>query len=349
MTLTAAVSGATGYAGGEVLRLLAQHPEVEVRTVTAHSSAGRPLAEAAPHLRSLGDREVQETSPETLAGHDVVFLALPHGASGEVAAQLPEGTLVIDAGADHRLTDEEAWTQFYGTDYAGSWPYGLPELLVSPEGQKQRETLRGVRRVAVPGCYPTSAQLALAPGFAAGLLEPEDVVIVSASGLSGAGKSLKPHLLGAEAMSGMSPYGVGGVHRHIPEMEQGLSGAAGRAVSVSFTPTLAPMPRGILTTATARIAPGVEEAQLRRAWAEAYDAEPFVHLLPEGRWPATKSVQGSNHAELQIALDRHVGRVIVTCAIDNLAKGTAGGAIQSMNLALGLPETAGLTSEGLAP
>ena len=349
MTLTAAVSGATGYAGGEVLRLLAQHPEVQVRTVTAHSSAGRPLAEAAPHLRSLGDLVVQETSPETLAGHDVVFLALPHGASGEIAAQLPEGTLVIDAGADHRLTDEAAWTQFYGTGYAGSWPYGLPELLLSPEGQKQREALRGVRRVAVPGCYPTSAQLALAPGFAAGLLEPDDVVLVAASGLSGAGKSLKPHLLGAEAMSSMSPYGVGGVHRHIPEMEQGLSGAAGRPVSVSFTPTLAPMPRGILTTATARLAPGVEEERLRRAWAEAYEAEPFVHLLPEGRWPATKSVQGSNHAELQIALDRHVGRVIVTCAIDNLAKGTAGGAIQSMNLALGLPETSGLTSEGLAP
>ncbi|MCP3425268.1 N-acetyl-gamma-glutamyl-phosphate reductase [Rothia sp. AR01] len=349
MSFSVAVSGATGYAGGEVLRLLAQHPEAEVRTVTAHSSAGRPLGEAAPHLRSLAHLEVRETTAESLAGHDVVFLALPHGASGEIAAQLPEGTLVIDAGADHRLTDQAAWERFYGEGYAGSWPYGLPELLISPDGAKQREALRGVRRVAVPGCYPTSAQLALAPGFAAGLLEPDDVVIVAASGLSGAGKSLKPHLLGAEAMSSMSPYGVGGVHRHIPEMEQGLSGAAGRPVSVSFTPTLAPMPRGILTTATARVAPGVGAAELRAAWERAYDAEPFVHLLPEGRWPATKSVQGSNHAELQLALDEHVGRAIVTCAIDNLAKGTAGGAIQSMNLALGLPETTGLTTEGLAP
>lgn len=349
MSFSVAVSGATGYAGGEVLRLLAQHPEAEVRTVTAHSSAGRPLGEAAPHLRSLAHLEVRETTAESLAGHDVVFLALPHGASGEIAAQLPEGTLVIDAGADHRLTDAAAWERFYGEGYAGSWPYGLPELLVSPDGTKQREALRGVRRVAVPGCYPTSAQLALAPGFAAGLLEPDDVVIVAASGLSGAGKSLKPHLLGAEAMSSMSPYGVGGVHRHIPEMEQGLSGAAGRPVSVSFTPTLAPMPRGILTTATARVTPGVGAEELRAAWERAYDAEPFVHLLPEGRWPATKSVQGSNHAELQLALDEHVGRAIVTCAIDNLAKGTAGGAIQSMNLALGLPETTGLTTEGLAP
>lgn len=353
MTFSVAVSGATGYAGGEVLRLLAQHPEANVTTVTANSTAGKSLGELAPHLRSLAHLTVQETSAETLAGHDAVFLALPHGASGEVAAQLPKGTLVIDAGADHRLRDPDAWLRFYGSDHAGHWPYGLPELITAPAGSagpaKQRDHLVGTTRIAVPGCYPTSAQLALAPGLSAGLLEPQDIVIVSASGTSGAGKGLRPHLLASEAMSSMSPYGVGGVHRHTPEMEQGFADASGRPVSVSFTPSLAPMPRGILTTATARVSPGVTLDRVREVWEEAYDAEPFVHLLPEGQWPTTKSVQGSNHAVMQVALDEHVGRLIVTCAIDNLAKGTAGGAIQSMNIALGLPETTGLEQEGLVP
>lgn len=348
MKYSVAVSGATGYAGGEVLRLLATHSEVEVTTVTAHSSAGSLLGEAAPHLRAHAHLQVQETTPETLAGHDVVFLALPHGASAEIAAQLPESTLVIDAGADHRLEDAEAWQRFYGSDHAGFWPYGLPELLTG-SGGKQRENLREASRIAVPGCYPTSSTLALAPGFAAGLLEPQDIVIVAASGTSGAGKSLKSHLLSAEVMGGMSPYGVGGSHRHTPEIEEKLSRAAGEQVQISFTPTLAPMPRGILATCTARVKEGVTSAQLRQSWEEAYADESFVHLLPEGHWPSTKSVQGSNHAEMQLAFDEHAGRVIVTCAIDNLTKGTAGGAIQSMNIALGLPENLGLLQEGLAP
>lgn len=348
MTITVAVSGATGYAGGEVLRLLATHPHVEVTTVAAHSSAGQKLGDLAPHLRKYSHLTIADTTAEALAGHDVVFLALPHGTSAEVAAQLPEGTLVIDAGADHRLDDAEAWQKFYGTDHAGTWPYGLPEFPTSA-GQKQREQLQGVSRIAVPGCYPTSSILALAPGFAAGLLEPQDVVIVAASGTSGAGKSLKPHLLSAEVMGSMSPYGVGGAHRHTPEIEEKLSAAAGERVQISFTPTLVPMPRGILATCTARVKPGVTEAQLRDAWGKAYEGERFVHLLPEGQWPSTKSVQGSNHAEMQLAFDAHAGRVIVTSVIDNLTKGTAGGAIQSMNIALGLPEFEGLEQEGLAP
>ena len=343
MTFTVAVSGASGYAGGEVLRLLAHHPEVTIGAITAHSNAGQRLGDLQPHLRSLAARVLQDTTPEVLAGHDVVFLALPHGASAAVAAQLGEDTLVIDAGADHRLVDPLAWEKFYGTEHAGSWPYGLPEL------PGHREALIGTKRIAVPGCYPTSAQLALAPGFAARLLEPRDVVIVSASGTSGAGKSPKTNLLGSEVMGGMSPYGVGGGHRHTPEMEQGFSALAGEQVQVSFTPTLAPMPRGILTTATARIKEGVTAAQIREAWVSAYADEPFVHVLPEGQWPHTKHVQASNHAELQLAVDPHAGRVIVTCVIDNLTKGTAGGAVQSMNIALGLPETLGLESEGVAP
>ncbi|WP_309080144.1 N-acetyl-gamma-glutamyl-phosphate reductase [Zhihengliuella sp.] len=343
MTISAAVSGASGYAGGEVLRLLSRHPEVEIGAITAHSNAGQRLGSLQPHLLGLADRELVDTTVEHLAGHDVVFLALPHGASAEIAAQLPEDVLVIDAGADHRLESADAWEQFYGSPHAGTWPYGLPEL------PGAREQLVGARRIAVPGCYPTSAQLALVPGFAAGLLQPDDVVIVSASGTSGAGKALKPHLLGSESMGGMSPYGVGGSHRHTPEMEQGFSRAAGGPVTVSFTPTLAPMPRGILTTATARVRPGTTAAQLRSAWEEAYAGEAFVHLLPEGQWPSTKQVLGSNHAVLQLAFDERIGRVIVVAAIDNLTKGTAGGAVQSMNLALGLPELAGLDFEGLAP
>ncbi|MCO1339950.1 N-acetyl-gamma-glutamyl-phosphate reductase [Kocuria polaris] len=343
MTISVAVSGASGYAGGEVLRLLARHPEVQIGAITAHSNAGQRLGSLQPHLFALADRELVDTTPENLAGHDVVFLALPHGASGAIAAQLPDDVLVIDAGADHRLASSAAWAEFYGGDHAGTWPYGLPEL------PGARAELATARRIAVPGCYPTSAQLALVPGFAAGVLEPDDVVIVAASGTSGAGKSLKPHLLGSEVMGGMSPYGVGGVHRHTPEMEQGFSRAAGAPVTVSFTPTLAPMSRGILTTATARVKPGVTAEQLRAVWEDAYADEAFVHVLPEGQWPQTKAVLGTNHAALQLALDARTGRLIVLAAIDNLTKGTAGGAVQSMNIALGFDEMTGLSFEGTAP
>ncbi len=342
-TFTVAVAGASGYAGGELLRLLARHPHVEIGAITAHSNAGSRLGEIQPHLHTLKDRILEDTTADNLAGHDVVFLALPHGASAALAEQLPESTLIIDAGADFRLEEPAQWEKFYQSEHAGTWPYGLPEL------PGAREALKGTRRIAVPGCYPTSAQLALAPGFAAGLLEPEDVVIVAASGTSGAGKALKPHLLGSEVMGGMSPYGVGGSHRHTPEIEQGLSRTAGEPVTISFTPTLAPMSRGILTTATARVKPGVDAQQLRGAWEKAYDDEPYIHLLADGQWPHTKAVQGSNHAILQLAFDEHAGRVIVVAAIDNLTKGTAGGAVQSMNIALGLAETSGLDMEGMAP
>ena len=346
MTHTVAVSGASGYAGGEALRLLAGHPSVTVGAITAHSNAGERLGALQPHLHALAERVLAETTADVLAGHDVVILALPHGASGALAAEIAErspDTLVIDAGADHRLESAADWEAFYGTAHAGTWPYGLPEL------PGQRERLAGTRRIAVPGCYPTTSILALAPGFAAGLLEPQDVVIVAASGTSGAGKALKPHLLGAEVMGGMSPYGVGGGHRHTPEIEQGLAQAAGEPVRVSFTPTLAPMSRGILATATARLRPGVAAADVRAAWAAAYGREPFVHLLPEGQWPTTKAVLGSNHVQLQLAVDERAGRVIVCAVLDNLTKGTAGGAVQSMNIALGLPEQAGLEQQGVAP
>ncbi|MFC7217844.1 N-acetyl-gamma-glutamyl-phosphate reductase [Streptomyces polyrhachis] len=342
MTVRVAVAGASGYAGGEVLRLLLGHPGVEIGALTAHSSAGRKLGGVQPHLWPLADRVLEATGAAALSGHDVVFLALPHGQSAAVAEQLGGQTLVIDCGADFRLVDPGQWERFYGTPHAGTWPYGLPEL---PGG---REALRGAKRIAVPGCYPTAVSLALAPAYAHGLIEPE-AVVVAASGTSGAGKALKPHLLASEVMGGMSPYGVGGVHRHTPEMVQNLSAAAGGPVTVSFTPTLAPMPRGILATCSARTKPHAGYRELREAYGKAYAGEPFVRLLPEGQWPATGAVAGSNAVHLQVAYDEDAGRAVVVCALDNLTKGTAGGAVQSMNLALGLPEETGLTCVGLAP
>ncbi|WP_433500918.1 N-acetyl-gamma-glutamyl-phosphate reductase [Sphaerimonospora sp. CA-214678] len=340
--MRAAIAGASGYAGGELLRLLLGHPTIDIGTLTAGSSAGTRLGTHQPHLPELADRIIEETTPETLSGHDVVFLALPHGQSAALAARLGEDTLIVDCGADFRLTDAADWVHFYGGEHAGTWPYGLPEL------PGQREPLRGARRIAAPGCYPTSVTLALFPAFAAGLVEP-DVVAVAASGTSGAGRSLKPNLLGSEVMGSVSAYGVGGVHRHTPEMEQNLSAVAGRPVRVSFTPTLAPMSRGILATCTAPAAPGLTAATLREAYETAVKDEPFLRLLPEGVWPATAMTIGANTAALQVTLDERAGRVVAVAAIDNLTKGTAGGAIQSANLALGLPEELGLPLNGVAP
>ena len=346
-TWTVGVTGATGYAGGEVCRLLAGHPNLRLAGVHANSSAGRRLGELQPHLLPFAEMAVQPSDAASLSGYDVVVLALPHGASGALAAALPEGVVVVDCGADHRLTDASAWQDFYGTEHAGSWPYGLPEL-ITPAG-KQREALRASRRIAVPGCNVTAVTLALAPGLAAGVVEPADVVAVLACGTSGAGRVLKAHLQASEILGSASPYAVGGVHRHVPEIEQNLASAAGEPVSVSFTPTLVPMSRGILATTTARLAAGTDAAAVRAAWVDAYSDEPFVHMLPEGRWPSTASVLGANTAHVQVAVDRRAGRVVAVAAIDNLTKGTAGAAIQCANLALGLPETMGLPTIGVAP
>ncbi|MFJ3305622.1 N-acetyl-gamma-glutamyl-phosphate reductase [Streptomyces sp. NPDC086549] len=346
MAVRAAVAGASGYAGGEVLRLLLAHPEIEIGALTGNSNAGQRLGALQPHLLPLAGRVLEETTPEVLAGqgrrHDVVFLALPHGQSAAVAEQLGPDVLVVDMGADHRLKAAADWEKFYASPHAGTWPYGLPEL---PGG---RAALEGSKRIAVPGCYPTAVSLALFPAYAAGLAETE-AVIVAASGTSGAGKAPKPHLLGSEVMGSMSPYGVGGGHRHTPEMIQNLSAAAGEPVSVSFTPTLAPMSRGILATCSAKAREGVTAESVRAAYEKAFAEEPFVHLLPEGQWPATASVHGSNAVQVQVAYDEAAGRIIAISAIDNLTKGTAGGAVQSMNIALGLDETTGLSTIGVAP
>ncbi|WP_425450747.1 N-acetyl-gamma-glutamyl-phosphate reductase [Xylanimonas oleitrophica] len=348
-----AVAGASGYAGGELLRLAARHPRLEVGTLTAHSNAGATLGSVHPHLRSLAHRLLEPTTPEALAGHDVVVLALPHGASAEIAAQLPDDVLVLDLGADHRLVSPDAWERFYGSAHAGTWPYGLPELLhgdgAGSVTGRQRDLLAGASRIAVPGCNVTAVTLGLQPGVAAGVVEPTDVVAVLANGYSGAGRALKPHLLASEGLGAAAPYAVGGTHRHVPEIQQNLGVAGGGDATISFTPTLVPMSRGILATVTARLAPGVAPDEVRPAWETAYADEPFVHLLPEGQWPSTAMTLGANAALVQVVVDAAAGRVVTVTAIDNLVKGTAGGAIQSMNLALGLDETTGLPTEGVAP
>ena len=343
MKMRVAVAGATGYAGGEVLRLLLGHPEVEIGAVTAGSSAGSRLVEHHQHLLPLRDRVVTPTSLEHLAGHDVVFLALPHGTSAQVARQLGDEVLVIDAGADFRLRDADDWNRFYGTPHAGTWPYGLPEL------PGQRPVLATARRIAVPGCFPTAVTLALLPALTGGLVTGADVVVVAATGPSGAGKALKPHLLGSELMGSASAYGVGGVHRHVPEMLQNFRVLGARNPTVSFTPVLVPMARGILATVTAPLVAPTPVGVVRETYEAAYGDEPFVHLLPEGLWPQTQSIIGSNGVHVQVAVDAAAGRLVAVVALDNLTKGTAGGAVQSMNLALGLPEALGLTTIGVAP
>ncbi len=334
MGMTAAVAGASGYAGGELLRLLLGHPELEFGALCADSSAGARVTDLHPHLPQLSDRVFDPTSAESLAEADVVFLALPHGRSGALAAQLPAGTRVVDLGADHRLADPGAWQRWYGGTHSGTWTYGLPEL------PGQRRLIAASTRVASTGCYAAATILALAPLIAAGLVDPHDVVVVASSGTSGAGRNAKASLLGTEVMGDLSPYKVGS-HQHVPEIKQ-----ASGALSVSFTPVLAPMPRGILATVTARPLTGGDP---REVLLQAYADEPFVHVLSEGRWPHTAATLGSNSCHLQATVDLDSGRVIVVSALDNLGKGAAAQALQNANLLLGLPETSGLSINGTAP
>lgn len=347
MTLKVAVAGATGYAGGEILRLLLGHPkylsgELVIGSLTGNSNAGVSVAEACPHLPTLADRVIEETTAETLAGHDVVFLGLPHGFSAEIARQLPDSTTVIDCAADYRLQDAGEWEHYYGSGHAGTWPYGIPEM------PGHRAALTGANRIAVPGCFPTGATLALLPAVAAGLITP-DIAVTSITGVSGAGKKAAVALLGAETMGSLKAYNTAGKHRHTPEITQNLAEYSDAPVTVSFTPVLAPLPRGILTTATAPLVDGVSPALATQTYRDFYAEEPFVHLLPEGIQPQTQNVVGSNMCHVQVEVDERSGRLLVTSAIDNLTKGTAGAAVQCMNLALGLEETAGLPTAAVAP
>jgi len=338
MGTTVAVAGASGYAGGELLRLLAGHPDFEVIAATAHSQAGQPVTDQHPQLVSYAGLSFADTTADVLAQAELVFLALPHGASTALAGQLPAGTRVVDLGADHRLADAAAWQRYYGGPHAGTWTYGLPEL------PGRRAAIAASDRVANTGCYAAAIILALAPLIAAGLVEPDDVVVVAASGTSGAGRVAKPSLLGSEVMADLSPYKVG-AHQHVPEILQATG-----ARTLSLTPVLAPMARGILASVTARPSgPAVTLDLVRQALAGAYADEHFVHLLPAGRQPHTAATLGSNSVHLQAELDSSSGRVIVTSALDNLGKGAAGQAVQNANLMVGLAETAGLSADGIAP
>jgi N-acetyl-gamma-glutamyl-phosphate reductase len=329
-----AVAGASGYAGGELLRLIAGHPHLELGALAAHGQAGARLCDVHPHLISLGERVLAPSDPAALADADLVFLALPHGASAALAAALPAHVKIVDLGADHRLRDPDAWAAYYGGEHAGAWTYGLPEL------PGQRAAIAASTRVAATGCYAVATILALAPLLAHGIASPDDVVVVAASGTSGAGRGLRPHLLATEVMGDLSAYKVG-VHQHTPEIKQATG-----ARTLSFTPVLAPMPRGILATVTARAA---GSGSPRSVLLEEYAEEPFVHVLPDGVWPHTAATLGSNACHLQSTVDVDSGRLVVVSAIDNLGKGAAGQAIQCANLMLGLPETAGLSVNGVSP
>ncbi len=341
---TVAIAGASGYVGGELLRLVAEHPELKLVAATANSNAGATVGSLHPHLGDFTDLVFLETTPANLAKADIVFLALPHTTSAEVASWLSADQIVLDCGADFRLESAEQWVKFYGTEHQGTWTYGMPELVHS-DGSKQRELLKNAKRIAVPGCNVTAITLALAPLAQAGVIELDDIVSVLSVGTSGAGRTLKANLLASEVSGSANAYGVGGVHRHTPEIEQNLAKASGSEVKVSFTPVLVPMSRGILAVNTATLKAG----DARKALEAAYVGEKFVKVLPDGEYPSTSSTLGANTCLIGVTVDAHANRVVVVSAIDNLVKGTAGAAIQSLNIALGLPEDAGLTVNGVAP
>ena len=340
MTINVAVAGASGYAGGELLRLLSGHPSFRIRAVTAQSNAGQSLAAVHPQLAALGELTLLPTTPEALAVADLVFLALPHGASASIAQALPSHIRIVDLGADFRLQSADAWTTYYpGHAYAGHWTYGLPELV-------DRSAIAAAATVANPGCYATAIALGFAPVLPH--VDASDLTVVAASGTSGAGRKPTEALLATEVMGSMSAYKVGGVHQHTPEIEQTLTRFTNSSVRLSFTPLLAPMSRGIIATLTARATDSAAE-HVHDLLTSFYDGEPFVRVLPNGEQPTTSATYGSNAVLMQGMFDAHTNRVVITVAIDNLVKGAAGQAVQNANIALGLAEGLGLSAIGVAP
>ena len=338
-SMKTAVVGASGYAGGELLRLLAGHPNFEPAIITANSKVGQRISTLHPQLRTYGERIFSATDTRELASCELIFLALPHGESAKIIEEIPTGIFIVDLGADFRLESAAAWEKYYGGAHAGSWTYGLPELAGA------REKIKHSQRVANPGCYATAIALATAPLLP--FIDASDIVVVAASGSTGAGRAAKEQLLGSEIMGSLTSYKFGGVHQHTPEIEQALESLGSSEVKISFTPILAPMPRGILATVTARLQGEYSESQLRAHFEKAYGQEEFVSLLPLGELPKTSALLGSNHVAMQMAIDEHTQRIIISVAIDNFGKGAAGQALQNANLMLGLPENSGLTNEGI--
>ncbi len=334
-----AIVGASGYAGTELLRLLLEHPKFEVSVITAHSNAGELISSVAPQLVKLGDRRFEKFDLAKVNACEIVFLALPHGESAALIAQLDPSIKIVDLGADFRLTSSDQWIKYYGGMHAGTWTYGLPEL------PGKRDQIKKATRVANPGCYATSISLAIAPAL--GLIDSSDIVVVAASGTTGAGRSAKINLIGSEVMGSLSSYKFGGVHQHTPEIEEALTQVAGSEVKISFTPILAPMPRGILSTVTAKLTTSVTTESMHALYTKSYANDEFVTVLSLGQMPKTNSVIGSNHVHLQVAVDAHTNRLIVSAAIDNLGKGAASQAIQNANLICGFAENSGLQIMGL--
>jgi len=335
-----AVIGASGYAGGELLRLLAGHPHFDVVAITAHSNAGEKVSSVHPHLQSYVGRKFVGSDAVDFASIELVFLALPHGESAPLIAKIPSNVKIVDLGADFRLEDAGQWKKYYGGEHAGTWVYGLPEL-----ASGQRDAIKREIRVANPGCYATSICLGIAP--AARLIDVSDIVVVAASGTTGAGRSVKINLIASEVMGSLTSYKFGGVHQHTPEIEQAISAVSKKPAKISFTPILAPMPRGILSTITAKLNQSITTQQAHDLYVKAYESEFFVDVLPLGQMPKTSALTGSNKVQMQVAVDEHTDRLIISVAIDNLGKGAAGQAIQNANLICGFPEDAGLLLDGL--
>lgn len=331
--------GGSGYAGGELLRLLANHPHFEVTAISAHSNAGEAISVIHPHLHSYAGRTFAAFSPAIFNDCELIFLALPHGESAKIIAQLRDDVKIVDLGADYRLRSEGSWKKYYGGEYAGSWVYGIADL---PGKSAEIST---AHRVANPGCYATSISLGAAP--ASTFADLTDLVVVAASGTTGAGRTAKINLIASEVAGSLTSYKFGGVHQHTPEIEETLSAISGQQVKVSFTPILAPMPRGILATITVKLLRDISISDVREVYQEFYQDSPFVTLLPEGQMPKTASVLGSNLAQLQVAIDEHTHRLVISVAIDNLGKGAAAQALHCANLMAGISATSGLLENGL--
>lgn len=339
------VLGASGYTGAELIRLLSRHPEAEIALLTADRHAGKPLAEVFPHLGGLGLPDLVKIEDANWDKIEVVFCGLPHGTTQAVVSTLPKRLKVLDLSADFRLHDVATYAQWYGHEHKApdlqkEAVYGLTEI--------KRAAIKKTRLVAVPGCYPTTAQLPLIPLLEAGQIEHGDIIIDAKSGVTGAGRSVREDMLFTEVAEGIHAYGIA-KHRHMPEIEQGLSEAAGQKITVNFTPHLMPMNRGILSTIYVRLANGATAEDLRVTLEKRYAGEPFVRVVPKGFAPATRHVRGSNHCLIGVFADRVQGRAILISVLDNLVKGASGQAIQDMNVMRGLVETTGLEQPPLFP